>query len=136
MATTTLNKTPRTLVAAGTTQTAGAGNYTRGTLDLRTAQGGILTMKITNGATGPATQCEGRVLIAHNSGSTPTASSEGADWKTIYRFGGGIVNSDVTPQSLNISPGVMHLEIEFNGNTTQNVTVEAYFSEITSAASA
>ena len=131
MTTTTLNKTPRTPVAAGTSNAASA--TTRGTVDLRTAQGGLLTMKITNGGTGPTAQCEGRVLIAHNAGATPTAAGAGADWKTIRFFGGGTTNSAVTEQSFAIGPGVMHLETEFTGNTGQAVTVEAYFSEITSA---
>ena len=51
MTTTTLTKTARTLVAASTSNSAGG--TTRGTLDLRTAQGGLLTMKIANGGTGP-----------------------------------------------------------------------------------
>lgn len=134
MATTTLTKNARTLVSAGTSNTAGS--TTRGTVDLRTAQGGILTMKITNGATGPTVQCEGRVLVAHNGGATPTAASAGTDWKTVWRFGGGTANNGVTEQSYVVDAGVMHLEVEFTGNTGQTVTVEAFLSEITSVATA
>jgi len=134
MTTTTLTKTPRTLVAASTSNAAGA--TTRGTLDLRTAQGGLLTLKMINGATGPTTQCVANVLVAHNSGATPTAASAGADWKTIWSVGGGTVANAVTEQSIEISPGVMHLEVEFTGNTGQAVTVEAYLSEITNATTA
>lgn len=132
MTTTTLTKNARTLVAAGTSNAA-AGT-TRGTLDLRTAQGGLLTMKITNGATGPTAQCEGRVLVAHNGGTTPAAASAGADWKTLWSaFGGGTTANAIVEQSINIDPGVMHLEVEFTGNTGQAVTVEAYLSEISNA---
>lgn len=130
MTTTTLTKTPRTLVASASNA---ASSTTRGTLDLRTAMGGLLTMKITNGATGPTVQCEGRVLVAHNSGSTPAAASAGSDWKTIWSFGGGTTNSAITEQSVEIGPGVMHLEVEFTGNTGQAVTVEAYLSEVTNS---
>jgi len=130
MSTTTLTKTPRTLVASASNA---AGSTTRGTLDLRTAHGGLLTMKITNGGTGPTVQCEGRVLAAHNSGATPTAASAGSDWKTIWVFGGGTTASAITEQSMEVGPGVMHLETEFTGNTGQAVTVEAYFSEVTDA---
>ena len=130
MTTTTLTKTPRTLVASGSNA---AGATTRGTLDLRTAQGGLLTLKITNGATGPTVQCQVNILAAHNSGSTPAAASAGADWKTLWGFGGGSTANAVTEQSLEIGPGVMHLEVEFTGNTGQAVTVEAYCSEITAA---
>lgn len=131
MSTTTLTKTPRTLVAASTSNSAGG--TTRGTVDLRTAMGGILTMKITNGATGPTAQCEGRVLIAHDSGATPAAASAGAAWKTLWSFGGGTTANAVTEQSMEVGPGVMHLEVEFGGNTGQAVTVEAYLSEVTQA---
>lgn len=134
MTTTTLTKTPRTLVAAATSNAAGA--TTRGTLDLRTAQGGLLTLKITNGATGPTVQCQANVLIAHSSGATPTEASAGADWKTLWSVGGGTTANVITEQSMEVGPGVMHLEVEFTGNTGQAVVVEAYLSEITSAATA
>lgn len=130
---TTLTKTARTLVAS--TSNAAAAT-TRGTVDLRTAQGGLLTMKITNGGSGPTVQCEGRVLVAHDAGATPAADGAGADWKTLWRFGGGTSANAVTEQSFNVDPGTMHLEVEFTGNTGQAVTVEAYLSEITNAVSA
>lgn len=132
MPTTTLTKNPRTLVAAATSNAA-AGT-TRAVLDLRTAQGGLLTMKITNGATGPTVPCEGIVLVAHTSGATPAAASAGADWKTLWKFNGGVTANVITEQSMAVDPSVMHLEVEFTGNTGQAVTVEAYLSEITSVA--
>lgn len=131
---TTLTKTARTLVAAATSNAAGA--TTRGTVDLRTAYGGFLTAKITNGATGPTIQCSCNLLVAHNAGATPTAASAGADWKTVWSFGGGITLDAVTEQTWDVPAGVMHLEVEFSGNTGQAVTVEAYFSEVTNAVSA
>lgn len=133
MTTTTLTKTPRTLVASGSNA---AGATTRGTLDLRTAQGGLLTLKITNGATGPTVQCQANILAAHNSGSTPAAAAAGTDWKTLWSVGGGTTANAITEQSMEVGPGVMHLEVEFTGNTGQAVTVEAYLSEITSASTA
>lgn len=133
MAATTLTKNARTLVAAGTSNAAGA--TTRGTLDLRTAHGGLLTMKITNGATGPTAQVQCNILAAHNGGATPTAASAGADWKTLWFFGGGTSNNAITEQSMEVGPGVMHIEVEFTGNTGQAVTVEAYLSEVTNATS-
>ena len=134
MTTTTLTKTPRTLIAASTSNAAGA--QTRGTADLRTAQGGVLTVKIANGATGPTAPATVNILIAHNAGATPTAAAAGADWKTIWSFAASIGNSVVTEQSITIDPGVMHLEVEVTGNTAQAVTCEAFMSEITSAVSA
>ena len=133
MTDTTLVKTARTLVAASTSNSAGG--TTRGTVDLRTTHGGLLVMKITNGGTGPTVQCEGRVLVAVSDGSTPTAAGAGADWKTVWRFGGGTTSSAVTERSFEVSAGTQHLEVEFTGNTGQAVTVEAYLSEITKAVS-
>jgi hypothetical protein len=130
MSTTTLTKNPRTLIAAATSNAAGS--QTRGTVDLRTASGGILTIKLTTGGTGPTVQATANVLIAHNSGATPTAASAGTDWKTIWSFGSGTVASTTTEQSMTVDAGVMHLEVEVIGNTGQAVTCEAFLSELTS----
>lgn len=130
---TTLTKTARTVIASASNT---AGSTTRGTVDLRTAYGGFLTAKITNGATGPTVQCTCNLLVAHNDSTTPTAASAGSDWKTVWSFGGGTTNSAMTEQTWDVPTGVMHLEVEFTGNTAQTVTVEAYFSEITNAVSA
>jgi len=132
MTDTTLVKAAATIVASASNA---AGATTRGTKDVRTSHGGLLTMKITNGGTGPTVQCEGRVLVAHNDGATPTAASAGTDWKTLWKFGGDTTASAVTEQSCTIDPQVMHFEVEFTGNTGQDVTVEAYFSELVKAVS-
>lgn len=127
MSTTTTTLTPVTIVSSSTNT---AGSTTRGTADLRGTHGGWLTLKITNGGTGPTLQCEGRVLIAHNSGSTPTAASAGADWKTVFVFGAGTLASAITEQNIVLSP-CCHVEVEFTGNTGQSVTVEAFLTKYT-----
>jgi hypothetical protein len=135
MSNTTLTPATQTLVAVGTSNAAGA--TTRGIADVRTSLGGFLTMKITNSATGPTVQCEGRVLISHEAGATPTPASAGADWKTIWRFGGGTSNNGVTESgAIELPFGTKHVEVEFVGNTGQAVTVEAFLSEVTDAATA
>ena len=96
----------------------------RGAIDLSAVYGGIVTLKITNGAIGPGVQAEGRVLISH-ADTLPAAASAGADWKTLWRFGGGAAASAVTEQSFQFGPEVRHLEVEFTGNTVKAVTVEA-----------
>ena len=116
-----LTKNDTTIVASASNA---AGATTRGTINLSAVYGGIVTMKITNGATGPTLQCEGRVLISH-ADTLPTAASAGADWKTVWRFGGGVTGNAVTEQSFQFGPEVRHLEVEFTGNTGQAVTVEA-----------
>ena len=122
-------KTARTLVAAATSNAAAA--TTRGTLQLATALGGILTFKMTNGGTGPTVQCTANVLVAHNA-ALPTAASRGTDWKTVYSVANGTVASTIGEWSYTVGPEVYNLEIEFTGNTAQAVVVEAYFTEITS----
>ena len=134
MTTATATKAARTLIAAATSNAAGA--TTRGTVDLRTAFGGLLTVKLTNGGTGPTLQAEARVLVAHNTGSTPTAAGAGADWKTIYVVGNGTSASTVGEWSIQIDQSVMHCEVEVTGNTGQAVTCEAFLSELSSIANA
>jgi len=132
MTTTTLTKTPRTVIAAGTSNAAGA--TTRGTVDLRTAQGGLLTMKTNNAGT-LGVQAEVRILIAHNGGETPEAGSAGAVWKTVYVLGTGVVSGTTNEWSYRVPADVMHLEVEVTGNTTNAVTCEAFLSETTNAVS-
>ena len=105
----------------------------RGRLDMNAVQGGgYLTIKMTNGGTGPTVQCTCNILIAHNA-TLPSAGSAGTDWKTISSYGGGTTSSFITEVGMPIDPAIMCLEVEFIGNTGQNVTVEAYLSELTSA---
>lgn len=132
MTTATATKNARTIIAASTSNAAGG--TTRGTLDLRTAFGGLLTIKMINGATGPTVQGVANVLIAHNAGATPAAASAGADWKTIYQVGNGTVANTVGEWSIPIEQSVMHVEVEIAGNTGQAVTCEAFMSELTSIA--
>lgn len=112
------------LVTAGTS--CSASGVRRGTVDLRSADVGIVTFKITNGGTGPTAQCEARIMIAHTTGATPTTASAGTDWKTIYRIGGGTASNAVTEGSYEFGAGLQHLQVEFTGNTVQDVVVEAY----------
>lgn len=122
-------KTARTIVASATNA---AGAATRGVLDLRSTFGGLLTLKITNGGTGPTVACTANILVAHNAGTTPAAGAAGADWKTIHSVTHSVTANAVGEFVLSIPESVMHLEVEFVGNTGQSVTVEAVMSEITS----
>ena len=134
MPTTTLTKTVDVLIPIGTSNAAGS--TTRGTADLRTAQGGLLTVKLTNGATGPTVAATCNILVAHTTGATPTASSRGADWKTIWSFAGSTSNNAIVESPpIELGPGVMHVCVEVTGNTGQAVVCEALLSEITSAVS-
>ena len=124
-----LTKTARIIVASASNA---AGATTRGTLDLEAAYGGFLTVKITNGGTGPTVQCTCNILVAHNA-TLPAAGAAGTDWKTISTpVGGGTTANAITEVGMPIDPAIMALEVEFTGNTGQAVTVEAYLSELTS----
>lgn len=124
-----LTKTARTLVASASNAAAGT---TRSTpLDMETTYGGLLTLKMTNGGTGPTIQCVCNVLVAHNA-TPPAAGSAGTDWKTLASYGGGTAANLVTEIAMPIGPSVMALLVEFTGNTAQAVTVEAFLSELSS----
>lgn len=130
--TTTLNKSVVTLIAASTSNAAGG--TTRGTADMRTSLGGLLTIKTNNAGTLGA-QAEARILVAHNTGTTPTAASAGADWKTVYVVGTGTTTGVTNEWNYDVPQGVQHLEVEITGNTTNAVTCEAFLSRNDSAVS-
>lgn len=134
MTTTTLTKAVRTLVAAGTSNAAGATGL-GAPQDLRTALGGLLTIKTNNSGTLGA-QAVVSILAAHNAGSTPAAAIAGTDWKTLYQVGTGTVSGTTNEWSYRVPEGVMHLNVVITGNTTSAVTWEAFLSEVSSAASA
>lgn len=127
---TTAIKAARTILAS---QSLAAGATARGAIDLRTSLGGLATLRITNGATGPTAQCVCRVMVAHDDGVTPATGARGATWKQIWEFGGGTAANAITEQPFEFGPGVMHMQAEFTGNTGQAVTIEAIVSEVTSA---
>lgn len=130
MITTTATKTPRTLIAAGTS--VAAGTPQRAAVDLRTKHGGVLTVKLTNGATGPTAQAVATLMIAHDAGTLPATGAAGAVWKTLQVLGGGGTTANAVTELAYIVPqGVMHLQVEIAGNTGQAVTGEAYLSELT-----
>jgi len=116
--------TPQALVS--NTSNA-AGGTTRGRVDSSAADGGMIRWAVTNGATGPTTQCEARVLIARKQASMPAAAAEGTGddaWKIVYRQGCGTTANNVTRGSFRWGPEIAYVEIEFTGNTGQAVAVE------------
>ncbi len=135
MATTTLTKAVRTIIAAATSNAAGA--TLLGTpIDLRTALGGLITIKATPAGTLGA-QAVISILAAHSaSGTAPTAALANADWKTLYTVGTGTVSAVTTEWNYRVPEGVMWINVVMTGNTTNAVTVEAFMSEVSTAASA
>ncbi len=98
MATTTATKTGAT-IQSSTSNSAG-GTTTSSARDVSTTFGGILTARITNGGTGPATPCECRVQVSHDSGTT---------WLELARAGAGITSSTAYDLPFEIPAGVMRV---------------------------
>lgn len=117
----------RTVLVSSAANTAGS--TTRGRLDCSAVDGGIITFRMTNGASGPTTQCEARIMVAHKDSAMPAAASEGTgdlDWKQVYAIGGTTGNSATVRGEYVFGPEVAYAQIEFTGNTGQSVTVEAH----------
>ena len=124
---TTKTQTGHTIIASAS-QAAGA--TTRGRLDCSTGvDGGVITVAITNGATGPGVQCVARLMIAHRGTAMPAAAAEGngaLDWKIVAEIGGGIAANARTRITRTFGPEVAYWQVETAGNTLQPVTVESY----------
>jgi len=129
MSTATPTKTARTLIAAGTSVVAATPQ--RAVLDLKSTFGGLLSVKITNGATGPTLPASVIVSIAHNA-TLPSAGALGADWKKFQKVTHNVTANSIGEWVFQIPQGVMGLQVEIGENTVQNVTGEAYLSELTS----
>lgn len=115
--------------AVVTSASNAAAGTTRGRLDCSSIDGGILTYRITNGATGPTVQAVARILVAHKDTAMPAAAAEGTadtDWKQVSVIGGGTTANASTRGVYRFGPEVAYIEIEFTGNTGQAVTVEAH----------
>lgn len=110
-----------------------AATVTRGRWDVSTADGGVLTMLITNGATAPTNPggVIGRVLIGHKSlTGMPAGNGPGVDWKlTNVQISGGNVSGTTgqpTPLMFPFGPEIAYIEVEFLAHIGNDVTVEAY----------
>ncbi len=111
-------------ILASSTNTAGS-TTDSAVIDCTAQDGGNVTLRITNGGTGPTVQAVGQIMVAHKAGSAPTAGSEGTTWKKIAEFGGGVVASDISRYFWRFGPEIAYFFVRFTGNTGQSVTVEA-----------
>lgn len=120
-------KTLTALAPLASQSLAAGGTVRSAVIDVRGQDGGQLRVAITNGATGPTTQCVARVLAARTQGSAPAAAAEGTgndDWKQVDEIGGGLVANDKTRRPFTFGQEYAFLCVEFTGNTGQGVTVE------------
>ena len=113
-------KNLRTIIAAATSN--GAGSTTTGTaIDLTTRYGGLLTVKITNGGTGPTVAAQANIYT----------SGDNTNFKLMQTLVAPTTNSAVTEWAVDIPAGVMYLRVDVTGNTAQAVTCEAFLQELT-----
>lgn len=126
---TTTLLTPVTLIGAGTSVAAGVPQ--RAAYDMRGKHGGLLTVKIANGASAPTAQAVATIHVAHDSGATPGVGAAGAVWKTLAVIGGGGTTANTTFEFPFQVPPCCHIQVEIAGNTVQAVTAEAFLTEYT-----
>lgn len=116
------SKNARTLQSSATNT---AGGTTTGTaLDLTTRFGGLATLVITNGGTGPTVACDAVLETSRNN----------SNWYEFSRQTAPTTASAVAVFNVEVPDAVMYLRSVFVGNTGQSVTVEAYYQEMTSVA--
>jgi len=119
----TPTKTPREPIASVSNA---AGATKTDTYDMSSAFGALLTVIITNGATGPTLPCG--LLVE-------TAPSAAADtYATLVDVNAKLGNNVVTSWNIDLPNSAMFVKITLTGNTDQAVTVEALAQELTSIA--
>jgi len=116
----------RTLVWDNVTLTAGAADTVSGIQDWSDGYGGIVLLRLTNGATGPTIAAQVQIECA--AVNTPHAD----DW---YDDGGplpGKTGNDEVQEfaPIDIPMGVKHLRFTAGSNTGQNVTVRLEIVEV------
>lgn len=116
-----VSKNLRTIIAAATSNTAGS-TITGTALDLTTKLGGLCTIKITNGATGPTIAASAKVYT----------SGDNSNFKLLVTVTGDSVNNSVNEWAVVVAAGVMYFRVDITGNTGQTVTAEAFLQELTS----
>jgi len=118
MATATKNK--RTLFASGAIGAGATQALTE--IDLSTALGGLLTVKITNGASGPTTNTTVKIYIGHATGEK----------KLFQQVVAGTTNNEVYEWTFEIPPAAMFVGGDIIAGATNGITAEALLSELTS----
>lgn len=115
-----VSKTARDIIAAGTSNSAGA--TTTGTiLSLLGTRGGRITIKLTNGATGPTVAPNAYVYT----------SPDGSAKKLLAKLPGDTTANSVNEYNVAIARGDMYAAVDVKDNTVQAITCEAIYQELT-----
>ena len=113
-------KSLSTIIAAATSNAAGA--TTTGTaVNLTTGYGALVTVKITNGGTGPTVPATVRILT----------SGDNTNYKLFYSFASDNIASSVNEWAIDIPRAAMYVRVDVTGNTAQAVTCEAFAQVLT-----
>lgn len=99
---------------ASATNTAGS-TTTGSSVDLTGKYGCSVTLKVTNGGTGPTVGCDARIEV----------SNDNSDWWEVFRATAGVANSGVYIWMVDLPASILYARSVFGGNTAQSVTVEA-----------
>ena len=112
-------KTARTLLASQSLAAATAVNTTE--LNLSTAYGALVAVKLTNGATAPTTAPVVKIYVGESTGTK----------RLFYTASGDTVNSSVNDIVCEMPPSAMFVNITITNGATNAITVEAYGQELT-----
>lgn len=115
----TSTKTAKTLLTSQSLAAAAAVNATE--WNISTAYGGLLAVKITNGATAPTTAPTVAFYVGEATGTK----------RLFYKATGDTVNSSVNDLVCEMPPSTMFANCTITNGATNAVTVEVYAQELT-----
>lgn len=113
-------KNSRTLLASQSL--AAAGNVNATELNLSTAYGALVCVKLTNGSSAPTTAPTVTIYVGEATGVK----------RKLYSSTGDTTNSSVNDIVCQIPPSAMFVNITITNGATNAITVEAYAQELTS----
>lgn len=112
-------KTARTLLASQSLAVSTAVNATE--WNMTTAYGGLVGVKITNGASAPTTAPVVKVFVGETSGTK----------RLFYTASGDTVANSVSDIVCEIPPSAMFCNVTITNGATNAITLEAYGQELT-----
>ena len=116
-----VTKTLQTFIAAGTSVTSGT-TTTGSVLNETTTRGGLITMKLTN-------------PVSPGAGLPPYfnvyTSGDNVNFKLYTTVVGDLVSNSVNQWSIVMTQDVMYCRVDCVGNSSANVTAEAFMQELT-----
>lgn len=113
------SKTSRTLLASQSLAAAASANATE--WNMLAAYGGVVGVKLTNGAAAPTTAPTVKIYVGEASGTK----------RLLYTATGDTTNNSVNDIVCEIPMGVMYVNVTVTNGATNAITVDAYGQELT-----